>query len=84
MVSPFVSDLVGNPEDRFSHNEAHMMYFPPDSEVWGSKVSFFTVKFMIEMMVCRIGLKLTFLTAVEHEIETVVYTFGMSACTWRL
>ena len=20
----FVSDLVGNPEDRFSHNEAHM------------------------------------------------------------
>ena len=21
------SDLVGNPEDRFSHNEAHMSYF---------------------------------------------------------
>ena len=24
LYSPFVSDLVGNPEDRFSHNEAHM------------------------------------------------------------
>ena len=23
----FVWDLVGNPEDRFSHNEAHMYYF---------------------------------------------------------
>ena len=22
----FVSDLVGNPEDRFSHNEAHKVY----------------------------------------------------------
>ena len=21
-----MSDLVGNPEDRFSHNEAHMLY----------------------------------------------------------
>ena len=25
-----MSDLVGNPEDRFSHNEAHvMMYYEP-------------------------------------------------------
>ena len=23
----FVSDLVGNPEDRFSHNEAHLNFF---------------------------------------------------------
>ena len=23
----FVSDLVGNPEDRFSHNEAHIAFF---------------------------------------------------------
>ena len=23
----FVSDLFGNPEDRFSHNEAHIVYF---------------------------------------------------------
>ena len=23
----FVADLVGNPEDRFSHNEAHIKYF---------------------------------------------------------
>ena len=22
----FVSDLVGNPEDRFSHNEAHLLF----------------------------------------------------------
>ena len=24
----FVSDLVGNPEDRFSHNEAHLVILP--------------------------------------------------------
>ena len=24
----FVSDLVGNPEDRFSHNEAHLIVVP--------------------------------------------------------
>ena len=24
-----MSDLVGNPEDRFSHNEAHIIFFSP-------------------------------------------------------
>ena len=27
----FLSDLVGNPEDRFSHNEAHMMVLIKES-----------------------------------------------------
>ena len=26
-TAQFVSDLVGNPEDRFSHNKAHVMTF---------------------------------------------------------
>ena len=26
-TAQFMSDLVGNPEDRFSHNEAHIMWF---------------------------------------------------------
>ena len=29
----FVSDLVGNPEDQFSHNEAHIMFFIQSSYV---------------------------------------------------
>ena len=28
-VTWFVSDLVGNPEDRFSHNEAHLVSSVP-------------------------------------------------------
>ena len=28
-----MSDLVGNPEDRFSHNEAHIMSTGPASDV---------------------------------------------------
>ena len=27
-----MSDLVGNPEDRFSHNEAHLLYLFTDVE----------------------------------------------------
>ena len=27
----FVSDLVGNPEDRFSHNEAHILIDPAET-----------------------------------------------------
>ena len=33
-----MSDLVGNPEDRFSHNEAHIMIFSEICEYLGSRL----------------------------------------------
>ena len=32
----FVSDLVGNPEDQFSHNEAHMVHVLTANSIWKS------------------------------------------------
>ena len=37
--SPFLSDLVGNPEDRFSNNEAHFTYFEHSQSL-----GFFTIQ----------------------------------------
>ena len=49
-----MSDLVGNPEDRFSHKEAQIMYFPvnPSNTMkvgceWGHMVTWACLHYVI-------------------------------------
>ena len=38
-----MSDLVGNPEDRFSHNEAHIITLSPSTRQQSDITRFYTV-----------------------------------------
>ena len=38
-----MSDLVGNPEDRFSHNEAHIIKLSPSTRQQSDITRFYTV-----------------------------------------
>ena len=51
LYSLFVRDLVGNPEDRFSHNEAHMNYMRRTIQ----KEKKVTLAFGVRLRVHKIG-----------------------------
>ena len=50
-------DLVGNPEDRFSHNEAHMAVTSNDASAWRIEIVLIWASLIFESRCEKTGLR---------------------------